>query len=881
MLNRISQLSAIIFVVLLSVTLVAVPLYDFYQNQYSWQFHLPSFMQGGIELLSIAVVLSVCGLIPGHRWKYVVLIGLTEAYLRRHNADLALLVAFLFAESLIGLGYIFFRTTTGFRIPTLFITGACLLVLISMGLSIFDSAKMVPLLTISFIVALIFYVSSFKESLLFALIGASKHIFFSDHLTKLASLSLYVCLLMLAAKTAYKLNYDETWYSLRLAEDLNANGSFFEDLKLLGNWVHQYPKFFEILIFPLQYFESFTVSKVFSVVVLGIGLIAANEFWGGYHLSDKKRILMSSVLASIPVVAGNAISAKADMFSGFVFLLSVFYFLKGAHERSSGLLLLSIGALALTLAIKLTAVGYMPIFILVYAYVVFALRDKLDRVSGSHFAMAMVFIAVLCAVTLRTYVITGVPFVSIADASPSIATLYELLGFEYKYPYSPISDFVVFSNKTDSLTLILNSFIFPTKVRQSFNWISNIAIPFLAMAVIWSLKYRHGKYEALLVIISVILIIGFIGLVFNNDRLMGGDGSYYLIPILVIVAVGGTSFRWMPQYSLSIVLLCSIYVVANLPIAFVSSLSWYPGTRALDFVFNQCPFNKSKTQNETLCDYGMRDMRAYFDDLKQDACVAIGDGGVALYHLGCRMETVSSIFSARPGLNSSAESFANMLKEKKATHLIMPNYIPDSYYGRFCQSLTGSRAAKITRFDYYSVIDIRGIAYKELKRHADVAFMPVDVIYLDSLLPHKITSLNGANEEVSGRVDLSPSKSGIRTYYRSTDKVIFIKPNMAIKFIASTQGRCVAGFEAYFAKHIQRTGRILPGGKFSVTISSESGILGDGVFSIYRNNQLFGKLPLNAQEETIVVDIKYESDRRKLKPSIPAVIVNPRLRYCE
>lgn len=885
---------ATILAVLFAVVLVAIPLYDFDRHLYSWHFQQPSFWQGGLELLAIAAILAVCGGMPGGKWKYLLLAVLTEGYLRRHNVDLPLLAAFLFAESLIGLGYAFCRNSEGLRLPTFFIVGASAYVLVSMALSLFWAARMPLLVAFSSVVVAIFYATSFRESLLYQAAGAAKKVFDRERLTRLASVALYVSLMMLAAKAAYRLNYDETWYSLRLAEDLNPNGSFLEDLKLLGSWVHQYPKFFEILLFPLQYFGSFAASKVFSVVVLGIALVAAREIWSDYGLSARKQALMAVVLISIPVVVGDATSAKADFFAGFVFLLSVFYFLKGMNERSGGYMLMSACALVLTLAVKLSAAGYLPVFFLVYAFAAWTLRRELALPGRAHLAMAGLAIAAFCAVTWRTYEITGVPFVSLPDISPTVATLYGWLGFEYKYPYGAVSDPMTDAVRVDSLSLLFKTFLQPTGVRQAFVWITNIAIPFVIMAVLWSFRHKRGRYEALLVSVSFVLVVLLIGFAFNDRELMGGDGNYYLIPMLVIVAVGATAFKWLPQYALPMALLCSIYAAANLPIAFVSSQSWYPGTRGFDMKFGQAPFNREEIKKQMLADYGLADMYPYFSGLDRESCVAMGEGGDALYHLGCRMETAMSIFIARPYLRSSASSFVRMLREKKVSHLVVQNYFPDSYFGRFCRALMDSPAVRVASFRYYNVIDMSLVNDDELMRYADLASVHENALSLDHLVPHAIKS--PGNRTGADAVMLDAPKSGIRKYYCSheahsgtgarrdrdaEDKVIFIKPDTAIGFAVDTQGRCMAGVEGYFAKHIQNTGREYRGGKFTVTILDGGKTLDEGVFDLERQDQIEGGVPLHGRKEPVRVLVKYTSDGRRLDPNLPAVIANLRVRYCD
>jgi hypothetical protein len=879
--NRINRLMVIVMVVLFSLTLVSVPLYDFSRNIFGWHFQQPDFVQGGIELLSILIFLFVCGFASGTKWKYLLLIAITEAYLRRHNVDVALLIAFLYAESLIGLGYYFYKDISIYKIPSFFIFGACLFVLFSMALSLINLARMDLLIGLACIPLALFYLTSFRNSLLYKLYSSINEIYLTTHLTRFVYLLLYVCLLMVAAKTAYGISYDEIWYSLRLNEDLNINGSFFEDLKLLGNWVHEYPKFFEILIFPLQLFQSYTVSRIFTVMVLGVGLIAAHEFWEGHQLSTRQRSLLSVVLISIPVVVGIAASAKADFFAAFIFLVSVFYFLNGVNQRDLGFILNSIALLVLTLAIKLSAFPYVIVFFLLYLYVAIASRNEFKRPNWGQIRVLILFVATFAVVTCRTLYITGVPIVGIADMSSSISTIYELLGLKYKYPYGPVESGVLDKDKIDSLKLLFNIFVFPSGVRQVFCWISNISIPFTIMAIIWSVKYRRARNEALLVVLSFFLMVCIIGLIFNNKREIGGDGNYYLMSLMVIITIGAIALRLIPNSNLPIIVMCSIYIVGNLPIAFVSSPSWHIGTRGFDLVFNEAPFDKSYIRNQEVASNGLLDVRNYLAGLDQSRCVALAESGnYSLYFLGCRTEVSTTIIRLRPYLLAKEDGLFNFLKEKKVTHLVVQNYFPNSYLGRLCRLLINAPDAKVSRFEYYDVIDIQNVKDIDLKQLSILAAKKAEYINLDESLPHTIRSLTKGNELTSNGVELYPARQGIRGYYSRSDNVILIKPDTAIEFLVKTNGRCIDSLEAYYSNHIQPSGALIPSGKFVITVLNHSNILNEQVFNFNGGNHLQGKIEIDKRLDEIKVIIKFEPDGIKLDPNLQGVIINPHISYC-
>lgn len=864
---------------LIAAVFVFIPLSDFYQNQYHWHFRQAPFRQGGLELLIAGLGIFLCGFLGDGKWKYLILIVVTEAYLRRHNVDFILCATILFADSLVGIGYFVFTRISMYKIPTFFISGASIYVLVAMILSLLFKATQPLLLGLLTIFLVLFYAKAFKESLLSKLLSAVHNIYTCGHLTRFNSVLLFAGLLMLVAKAGYGINYDEAWYSLRVNEVLNVNGSFFENLNLLGNWVHQYPKFFEILLFPLQYFNSFFISKMLSVISFGILLIAAHEFWDNYKLTINQKLLMSVVLISIPVVTVDATSAKADLFCGFVFLLGVFYFFKAISEKSFTFLTAAIALTILSLAVKLSVIPYLVFFITLCIVTGFSIRKQRPLWNGLYISMAFLFLIVFCVVTWRTFAITGVPFVGLAETSPLVSSLYDLLGLKYNYPYGPV---ITQYSKTDSLPLLVDFLLKPTGVRQSITWVSNIVVPLMLLAIFWFIKFKRGAWESLLVISSGVMIFFFIGFVFNNIKNMGGDGNYYLVPLLIMVTIGASAFKYLPNYSLFLVLIFSVYIVGNMPIAFVSAQSWHSGTRGFDEVFNQLPLNKTEIENGILRRNGLKDVHKYMKSLDSRSCVALGGGPVALYHVGCRIETANSILSGRPYLISNADKFIDLLEEKKVSHLVVQNYFPDNPLGRFCRLLVDHGIGKVSRFDNYVIVDIEGVSRDMMRCFAEDALFPKKVSKLNKTLQYIVSSLGHDDKKYSGwRVDLNPVRSGILRYYENGDDVIFIKPDTSIEFQFDSNGQRMNEFQAHFAKHIAPPWRKAVAGEFALTIFSGNQILAKDNFEINPQGYADCKIKLNKKSGAIRVRIEYLAGKRQVNPKVPAVIINPRIHYCE
>ena len=319
-----------------------------------------------------------------------------------------------------------------------------------------------------------------------------------------------------------------------------------------------------------------------------------------------------------------------------------------------------------------------------------------------------------------------------------------------------------------------------------------------------------------------------------------------------------------------------------MPIAFVSAQSWHSGTRGFDVAFNQLPLNKTEIENSILWRNGLKDVHKYMKSLDSRSCVALGGGPVALYHVGCRIETANSILSGRPYLISNADKFIDLLEEKKVSHLVVQNYFPDNPLGRFCRLLVDHGIGKVSRFDNYVIVDIEGVSRDMMRCFAEDALFPKKVSKLNKTLQYIVSSLGHDDKKYSGwRVDLNPVRSGILRYYENGDDVIFIKPDTSIEFQFDSNGQRMNEFQAHFAKHIAPPWRKAVAGEFALTIFSGNQILAKDNFEINPQGYADCKIKLNKKSGAIRVRIEYLAGKRQVNPKVPAVIINPRIHYCE
>jgi hypothetical protein len=867
---------------LLASVLVIVPFVDFYQNLYAWHFKRPAFVQGSVELLAIWTLLFASSFYLKKKYWLALLIFFSELYLRRLNIDLTLGVAFLFADSLTGLGYFFQnifkretlskKTNIAFKLPLNFVVGACLFVMISMGLSLIWFATMKVLLVFSTFVLILFYLTAYRESLLCWIVKYFSLLNDGGHFDRLLKILLYVCVLMIAGKASGGLGCDEVWYSVRLNECLNMNGSHFENLKMFEHWVHQYPKFFEIMAFPLQWFDSFTVTRMLSLVTLLFVLIASNEFLAEYSLCGWQKSLSAITLISIPAVA-TSVLAKPDMFAGFVFLLSVLFFIKGFKDKDSGLMFIGAAILGLTLAIKLVAVVYVPVFFVIYAVGFMISKANLAPPKKVQVAICLLLFFTVIIVTLRTYIITGVPFVSVGDNFQLVGTIYKHLGMEFKFPFGNFMGRHL--GKINSFILLRDALLFPSShLFMAVSWLSNIALPFMLMALLWLIRKREGELEGLLVLISGMIIFGIIAFVLNTREMDGGPGIYHLMPILVVVVVGSCAYKWLAGQTLAIALLCSIYVIGNLPLALVQSISWHVGTRQFDLDFTRSPFDKETVRNNILQKNGLLDVKAYFDGLDPKTCLAVGEGpNIPLNVLGCRMETSKCIYGRN--LAATPEMLSRFLREKGVTHLLVPNYFPNNHFGRFCEKIKTISVAETVQFKNYTVIDIRRIERDQLLQAARSADFKKKSIMVHRESLQAIRNLNAASRSTP-LVDFNPRLNGVMKFYQTANGLISIKPDTSIEFVVNPFKKGPRSFEACFASNIYGV-QDMPKERFHVTIKDVSGVLAEDNFIFDSRNYIDCIMPLGVLSRPITITIEYVSDNKRPNLNIPGFIIQMRL----
>ena len=234
------------------------------------------------------------------------------------------------------------------------------------------------------------------------------------------------------------IDYDSFRYGLRspyLLTDGSGPFSFFRSLGLL-NTVYTYPKGFELLTLPLFFGHTFGYVLCFNVWMLLLLLYAVSELTRGLTGSGRAGWCAAAGAALMPGITNMALTAKSDLATAVLqlafYVLAVRYIRAYAEGRAGDVKdypAAGAAALILSLSFKPTALLFSSaagLFTLCW----FLLRRiplSADRRGARLLLFSLLFTG---AVTLRTLLITGVPFTSVYTG------VFERLGFRLKYPFS-------------------------------------------------------------------------------------------------------------------------------------------------------------------------------------------------------------------------------------------------------------------------------------------------------------------------------------------------------------------------------------------------------------------------------------------------------------
>lgn len=254
-----------------------------------------------------------------------------------------------------------------------------------------------------------------------------------------------------AGRVGTALDFDSLWYVLRSEYLVAGAKGLYEDPKVVG-MVYVYAKGHEVLILPLSGLVSYGYVIFFNIWLVIFGMYETYRL--ARHLMTRKAAWAAVVCSSaVPGITNMSCSAKSDMVTWLIqmimlekymdFMASGFGNSKAAPDESSlagtrrvvhkpEALLMAGSAYLLSLTMKPTSIvfstalfGMMGISILLFN------REGLMETlkSGRKWLLVIFPAAALAGIWLRTYLITGMPAMSVFTG------IFGKMGFSLKYPF--------------------------------------------------------------------------------------------------------------------------------------------------------------------------------------------------------------------------------------------------------------------------------------------------------------------------------------------------------------------------------------------------------------------------------------------------------------
>lgn len=638
--------------VILGAAFIGIPVYTLLIKVYSWHLKQPETVQGGLELIAVFLLLAgsalwirrpgICG---------ILILGIAGLYLQLHSILVPAVVAFLFFCCLLVVGGATQRIIragdwAGGSIRSIlrkFIAGVSSWTLGALILSLIGFGTIPHLRIYTIVVTLGSFAAAPALPFRAALLRRFEQLSSRERI-----LILLLLLLLLAqfGKINYGIDYDSTWYELRPERVLTGPNSFLDDLKLM-HYVYYYPKQFEVLTLPLADLNKGTFIIAANVVLLLISFFALFEMGRSLGLSISGALLVTALVGSIPAFSNMASSAKTDtLLSVYAYLAALFLWSWCSERRPMDLSYAGAALLGMA-GTKISAYAYAPL--LAFGFIATVLlpgsrtapKGEFETGSGRAASKGAPFIVLgiallaYCGLTLRTWVLTGLP------TMPAFPDKWMQLGLSIKYPWSasgfvfsgtPITNFQEF-------ILYWWQLLFDPKIHGHYvmAWPGNAGVfAVCAILILVSLHLiRFGPQSRFLCACLPIMIGGILTACLVRDPSQGGtDGNYYVIPIVLTILSGAGILASAPGAVRKVLTLCACgFILVQLPIMFVSHWSWHPGTQAFSFALNKPLFDQQAAAESRLKSAGAWEIEQYLRKNRRRLCVGFSDGEESALHM--------------------------------------------------------------------------------------------------------------------------------------------------------------------------------------------------------------------------------------------------------
>ena len=577
------------------------------------------------ELAIYALIMIQILLCIRNRYSYLINIIVILVFAYSHYMILPIVFAFLYMLQIYFLGDIFVRCLLKDNTQNIFmikwVIGAALDIIIYALMSLLNigsigNIRIFALISV-IVMAIIECVNSYKKQ--------NKRLLKMNQLFSLTIIEkLLLCLIVVffminIGRAPITIDYDSAWYGLRSPFVLDHGNGFYEDLKFVG-CVYTYSKGYEILALPMAFVKTYGFVYAFNIMMAALIIIVVYKF-ARLYLDRKWAVLIAAMTASLSSLMNMSITAKPDVMTALVQLISVYYAAKYLRDKEDRYYYYGITAFLFSLALKPSSIIFsLSVYGMIICYRIYKLFKKQAKIDRKGICESLISVVALSLVWLRTYIILGLPATSIWTG------LFEKMGFSARYPYTTglstrpsnfksIAEIFTRENYFDTLLKIKNYYLGPhigSMDHVILAWgtsLPTISVILLVITVVFRWKYICEcliKRDFLfLLFYTIIQQLAVVSILFIGTS---SDGNYYIIPnVLTVVFCAIIIVKAYENKADTLIILkniYSIYLLLNILIMATTNWAFSPGFVKCNWN-NEGYYDNAKKFRKTLIKEGM------------------------------------------------------------------------------------------------------------------------------------------------------------------------------------------------------------------------------------------------------------------------------------
>lgn len=556
---------------------------------FGWHAKQPELIQGGLELLLLAIVTMVALIKMRSAHALLVTLAISAVYLRLHNADFSVFLASIYVFGIYGLGWAF--------TALLPITSADAYAFRKHALRFASGISLIAgLLMLAGLVFRIGFEATRVAGISLALLGCTFSLAkirhakmpafdWTRHPTNAAALALVLAtLLACMARSNTVFYYDSIWYGMRPDRVLFGEEGLFQFIGLTTQ-VHYYPKLYEVILAPLQLWGDASVAIAFAAFCAVFLAIAVGSLCNLFRLPTPLALVVVALLICTPAVAGSIETTKGDVLSAACILFAITALCRLLDTRDPDLLVDVAVFSMLASTLRLSALPWLALIFLVWtaALAWSAFRNKTTNSFGKTCLLLLPALIAFCLTHLRTWILTGTPIIT----NGSLQAKFDQLGMQIRFPVASLTGNAEREGWVGAARILPDLALRPDLFEfHRFKWMGAAWLLFLAIAI--SRPDRWARSPRGLLVMAIAMVFPML-IAFNSWQAKGGDGNYFMVSIAAIYLCGMVVLRKLPATACWLLLLCATGGFY----AHLLGSNWTTGTSRLSIDLTKSPMDEA------------------------------------------------------------------------------------------------------------------------------------------------------------------------------------------------------------------------------------------------------------------------------------------------